>query len=101
MKTVEPRLLKKTILYFPTRFFICGFFFAYILLNNMYLQTTENQILFNLLQFFQIPSFINNQSLFVGNIYSPTDLSPPVKTHILFLIFFPSLAIATSASLDK
>jgi len=101
MSNVGLELLKKTMLYFPTRFLICGFFFSYILLNNTYLQTTENQILLDLFQFFQIPSHTDNESLFAGSIYSPTDFSPPIKTQILFLIFFPALAIATSASFGK
>lgn len=99
-ENVVLRLLSKTILYFPTRFLICGFFFSFVLLSNTYLQTTENQILFDLLQFFQIPSHVDNESLFVGT-FSQKDFSPSIKMHILFMIFFPSLAIATSASFDK
>ncbi|MDE1815077.1 MAG: glycosyltransferase [Thaumarchaeota archaeon] len=37
--------------------------------------------------------------LFVGNIYSPIQFSIPMQTQILFLIFFPSLAVSTRAAI--
>lgn len=93
--------VRRIFLYFPTRFLLCGFFFAYVLLGTPYLQNSENQMLLSLLHFFKLPSYIVNQSLFGGSSYMPVDLTPPTKTQSLFLIFFPSIAFATSAAFPK
>lgn len=95
------RLVRKAFLYFPTRFLLCGLFFSYVLLSTPFLQNTEDHALLYMLHFFKLPSYIVNQSLFGGSSYMPSDITPPVKTQTLFLIFFPSIAFATSAAFSK
>ena len=90
--------LKRMMSYFPTRFILCGFFFAYVFLSNSQLQTIENQVLVTFFHFFQIPSYIDGD-IFIGNSYNSVEFSSPVNTQILFLIFFPSLAISTGATI--
>jgi cellulose synthase/poly-beta-1,6-N-acetylglucosamine synthase-like glycosyltransferase len=92
-------LLKRIIRYFPARFILFGFFFAYIFLSNFQFQVIENQILVSFFQFFQIPAYIDND-IFVGSPYNSVEFAPPTHTQILFLIFFPSLAISTRATLE-
>lgn len=93
--------IKRAFFYFPIRFLLCGFVFAYILLCNPYLQDTENQILVWMLHFFKLPAYIDNQSVFGGSSFMPADFTPPTKTQTLFLIFFPSIAAATGAAAEK
>jgi cellulose synthase/poly-beta-1,6-N-acetylglucosamine synthase-like glycosyltransferase len=90
--------LKRMISYFPTRFILCSFFFAYVFLSNSQFQTIENQILVSFFHFFQIPSYIDG-NIFIGSSYNSVEFSPPTHTQILFLIFFPSLAISTGATI--
>src|SRR5712692_9232827 len=93
------QLLKRIILYFPVRFILCGFFFAYIFLNNFQIQTIENQLLVSFLQFFQIPAYVDN-NIVIGSPYNSVEFLPPTHTQILFLIFFPALALSTRATLE-
>ncbi len=79
---------------------ICAFFFLYIFLSNTYLQTLENGMLVDIFHFFRVPSYIDGH-LFIGNSYSHIQFSSPTDTQTLFLIFFPSLAVCTSATLES
>lgn len=91
--------VRKIIFYFPVRFMLAAIFFSYVLLSNSYIQTLENQILADLLNFFRVPAYIDG-ALFVGNSYSPIQFSSPIQAQILFLIFFPSLAVSTRATFE-
>ena len=79
---------------------VCAVFFSYVLLTNPFFEVVQEQILLGLLQFFQIQSFYLDGSLFIGSFYTPVEFVPSTYTQILFLIFFPSLAVATRANLD-
>ncbi len=101
MNLAPGSILKRAFLYFPTRFLVCGFIFAYALLSTSFLQNTENQILVWMLHFVKLPAYVDNQAVFGGSSFMPADFSPPAKTQTLFLIFFPSLAAATGAAMEK
>lgn len=79
---------------------LCSIFFSYVLLSNSFIETLEEQILFGLLQFFRVSSFYLDGNLFVGSFYSSSQYFPPVHTQVLFLIFFPSLALATRSTFE-
>ncbi len=93
------KFLKWLLLYYPIRYGICAFFLAYVLLMNVQLiKSTEGQILACLLQTFHLPTFYSNGYLLVGSIYSPIKLTLTVYSQILFLIFFPTVAITSRAN---
>lgn len=89
--------VKKIMCYFPIRFSLTGLFFACVLLSNSSIQTVENQILSDMLNFLHIPVYVNSD-LVVGNMYAPVHFSSPIQTQILFLIFFISLAVCTRST---
>jgi cellulose synthase/poly-beta-1,6-N-acetylglucosamine synthase-like glycosyltransferase len=55
----------------------------------------EVQILNNMLHFLHIQSFLMGGNLFVGSSASPSKTSLPIFAQIIFLIFFPTLAITS------
>ena len=97
--------LKWVLLYFPVRYFFCGLFFAVILFNNVqYIRSIEGQILAAMLHFFGVSSFyIQNGNLYVGSNHSPSKLILylPVFSQFIFLIFFPTVAIAARIDLKR
>ena len=100
----EPDFLQKFINfinYFPVRFFALGFFFSFIFLTQFKsIKFFEEQCLLSLFQFFQIPSFFTDGVIYLGGFYAPIDASAPLYSQILYLIFFPALAVSTKASID-
>jgi poly-beta-1,6-N-acetyl-D-glucosamine synthase len=95
------KLLRMPIFYFPLRFMIFGAFFAYIVLSNYsHIKTFEDQILFSSFQFFKIPSYIHTD-LFVGSNYSTFLMHIPLHIQLLFLIFYPSLALSAECNFEK
>ena len=93
-----PNLFVRIIRYFPIRFILCGFFFAYVFLNNPQIPIFENHLVVGLLQFFHIPAYIDGNTV-IGGSRNAVEFIIPTDTQILFLIFFPTLAVATKAGL--
>jgi poly-beta-1,6-N-acetyl-D-glucosamine synthase len=88
------RLYKWISFYYPIRYYIVGAIFAYILLSNFtFIQTFEYQLLVSMLHFLDIPSFYANGNIFVGTARPPPKINPPVYWEIIFLIFFPTVAV--------
>ena len=98
---ISKELVKQArkISYFPIRLIICAAFFTFVFLEFNFLEPLEEQTLIGILQFFQIQSFYLDGDLFIGNIYAAEHFIIPEYTHTLFLIFFPSVIIATRANL--
>lgn len=98
---ISEELVKQArkISYFPIRLIICAAFFTFVFLEFNFLEPLEEQTLIGLLQFFQIQSFYLDGDLFIGNIYAAEHFMIPEYTHTLFLIFFPSVIVATRANL--
>jgi hypothetical protein len=92
--------LKRLISYFPVWYHVFSFVFAYILLSNIkFIEMIESQILINMFHFFHVPSIYLDKNLFIGDIR--ISLSLPVHLHILFLVFFLTLAFTTSTSYKR
>lgn len=89
----------RKISYFPIKLIICAAFFTFIFLEFDFIEPLEEQTLISILQFFQIQSYYLDGDLFIGNIYAAEHFIIPEFTHTLFLIFFPSVMLATRASL--
>lgn len=94
----RPNLLVRVLRYFPIRFILCGFFFAYVFLSNPQIQIFENHLVVGLFEFFHIPAYIDG-NLVVGGPHDAVEFIIPTDTQVLFLIFFPTLAVATQAGL--
>lgn len=94
--------LKRLASYYPIRYYACSTFLAYILFVNFAtIQTVEEQILFNMFKFFSIPSFYSEGVLFVGNVASSYKVTLAIYTQLLFLTFFPTIAITARTSIEK
>jgi cellulose synthase/poly-beta-1,6-N-acetylglucosamine synthase-like glycosyltransferase len=90
------RHLKRVALYFPTRYLLCAFFFAYLLFVNMeFIRSSEAKILANMLHFLGFPSLYFKGSLYFGEALAVSQIQPPVLSQILFLIFFPVFAVTS------
>jgi len=86
------------LIYFPVRFLIAAGFISGILLHLNFLEGFEEVILYDLFQFFKIPSTYVGGDLFIGSSFNPIPFIPPAHIHILFLVFFLSVAIVTRAN---
>ena len=92
--------LSKVLSYFPVKLIICAAFVSYIFLEFHFLEQLEEQSLLGLLQFFHTTAYLLDGDLFIGSISSSEKFFIPTSTHTLLLLFFPSVAIATRASLN-
>lgn len=94
--------LKGLATYFPIRYYACSIVLAYVLFVNFEtIQTVEEQILYSMFKFFSIPSFYLEGSLFVGDVASSYKISLAIYTQLLFLTFFPTIAITARTSIGK
>ncbi|MDQ3872800.1 MAG: glycosyltransferase [Thermoproteota archaeon] len=86
----------------PFRYYLCGFIIAYLALR--YLQNLillEEQMLKGVLQFFSIPYTFNDGTLYAQILGSHVPVSIPVYPQLIFLIFFPTIAIVSRINLKK
>src|SRR5919197_650504 len=84
--------LKWLLLYFPVRYILCASIIAYVALSNIELiKTIEFEAISHMLNSLNIPSIYYHGRFSIGDIRS--QIIPPVYTQLLFLIFFPTLAI--------
>ena len=89
-------VLKRLPFYYPLRYYTCALFFACLFLNYFSLiQNVEEQTLYNLLNFLRVPIFFHHGDLFVGNSVLPIDITLPIYSQLLFLTFFPTIAITS------
>ena len=84
--------MKWLLFYFPVRYILCASLIAYVALSNIELiKTVEFEAIGQMLKSFAIPSIYYRGGFSVGDIRN--HITPPVYTQLLFLIFFPALAI--------
>jgi cellulose synthase/poly-beta-1,6-N-acetylglucosamine synthase-like glycosyltransferase len=101
-KTNEIGVLKWILLYYPIRYIACAALFAYIGLSNIqFIQAVQIQTLSKMLEFVHISTFQIGGFFYVGNIASASEIVMPFYTEILFLIFFPTLAVTARISLKR
>ena len=90
LKSVRP--LKWLLSYFPIRYILCATIIAYIAISNIeFIKMIEFEVISHLLGYFNIPSIYFKGRFSVGSIRN--EISPPIYTQLLFLIFFPVIAI--------
>jgi cellulose synthase/poly-beta-1,6-N-acetylglucosamine synthase-like glycosyltransferase len=96
------KVVSRILLYYPIRYIACATLFAYIGLSNIrFIEQIQIQILAKMLEFVHISSFQIGGFFFVGNIASASEIVLPLYTEVLFLIFFPTLAITARINLRR
>ena len=84
--------LKWLLLYFPVRYILCASVIAYFALSNIeIIKMVEFESISHMLNSLYIPSIYYHGRFSIGDIRN--QIVPPVYTQLLFLIFFPTLAI--------
>jgi cellulose synthase/poly-beta-1,6-N-acetylglucosamine synthase-like glycosyltransferase len=95
-------LAAKWISLFPFRYYLCAFILSYLSLR--YIQqiiSAEQQILQSMLDFFNITYIFRDEALFAQILGSNTAVSIPIYPQLIFLIFFPTIAIASRINVKK
>ena len=96
LKSIHP--LKWILLYFPVRYMLCASVIAYFALSNIgFIKMVEFEAISHMLRYLDIPSIYFHGRFSVGDIRN--EVAPPVYTQMLFLIFFPTLAITCRINL--
>jgi cellulose synthase/poly-beta-1,6-N-acetylglucosamine synthase-like glycosyltransferase len=93
-KTKPANMVKWILLYFPIRYIICATFFAYIGLSYIdFIRTIQSEILIDMLRLLNIPAYTVGEAFYVGAVTPSSRIILPINTEIIFLIFFPTVAI--------
>ena len=78
---MQSEKLKRILLYYPVRYYICAFLVAFVLMSNVhYIKTIDNIALVNMLNFFSVPAELspNSQRLIVQEEEGPTNVIMPI-----------------------
>jgi cellulose synthase/poly-beta-1,6-N-acetylglucosamine synthase-like glycosyltransferase len=93
---------KRILGYFPLRYYAAAFGFFIILLSSVgSIQAVQERALSTMLNFVHIPAFISNSNLFVGQIPDSSKILLPIYAQLLFLGFFPAIALTSRANAKK
>ncbi len=88
--------------FFPLRYYLCGFVIAYLSLSYLpYLIDAEEEALHRIFQFFGIKSFFVYGQLHANFLDSTATIVPPIYAQLIFMIFFPTIAIAARINAKK
>jgi cellulose synthase/poly-beta-1,6-N-acetylglucosamine synthase-like glycosyltransferase len=91
--------LKWLLLYFPVRYILCASIIAYFALSNIeIIKMIEFESISHMLHSLHIPSIYYHGRFSIGDIKN--QIIPPVYTQLLFLIFFPTLAITSRINFE-
>ncbi len=88
--------------FFPFRYYLCGFVIAYLSVRYIHdLISVEEQILQNMFHFFNITTTFVDGALYAQILGSHTAVSLPIYPQLIFLVFFPTIAIASRINVKK
>jgi cellulose synthase/poly-beta-1,6-N-acetylglucosamine synthase-like glycosyltransferase len=88
--------------FFPFRYYLCGFIFAYLALRYIQdLISLEEQMLQRIFHFFSITYTFSDGVLYAQILGSHIPVSIPIYPQLIFLIFFPTIAIVSRINLKK
>src|ERR1044072_3781798 len=91
---------KKMISFFPFRYYAAAIFMFFILLNSAeLLNNTQEFLLERILNISHIPAFIANSNLYIGEIPDTSKVTLPTYLQLLFLGFFPIIALTARTNL--
>ena len=92
----------KSSTFFPFRYYLCAFIIAYISLSYVeHIISLEEEILQWIFQFFNITSTHNQGQLYAKILDSRIAVVIPIYVQLIFLIFFPTTAIASRINIKK
>jgi len=87
---------------FPIRYYLCAFIIAYFASVNIgYIVEQEESALKYLFQFLNISYAQIDDTVYVGNFASSTVVNIPIHAQLIFLIFFPTMAISARMHIIK
>jgi cellulose synthase/poly-beta-1,6-N-acetylglucosamine synthase-like glycosyltransferase len=87
---------------FPFRYYLCAFVIAYFSVRNIHdLISLEEQILQSMFHFFNITTTFIDGALYAQILGSYTAVSLPIYPQLIFLAFFPTIAIASRINIKK
>jgi cellulose synthase/poly-beta-1,6-N-acetylglucosamine synthase-like glycosyltransferase len=89
-------------MYYPLRYYVCAFVVAFVLLSNVeYIKAIDNITINSMLNLFGILSEVspNYQRLLVHGDEGVTSVILPAHIQILFLMFFPTIALTARTSM--
>jgi cellulose synthase/poly-beta-1,6-N-acetylglucosamine synthase-like glycosyltransferase len=88
--------------FFPFRYYLCAFVIAYLSLSHIdHLLSIEEQILQNIFHFFSITYTLVDGELYTQIQESQTAVSIPIYLQLVFLIFFPTIALVSRINMNK
>lgn len=92
--------LQTILSFFPLRYYLLVIFFSFILLSQIETITAfEQAITHSALELLYIDSYLSAEGLYVRTIDGWTNFHPSVVAQLLFLIFFPTMAITSRTNL--
>jgi cellulose synthase/poly-beta-1,6-N-acetylglucosamine synthase-like glycosyltransferase len=87
---------------FPVRYYLCSFVIAFVSLSYLeHIILLEEEMLQRIFQFLGVTSFFVQGELHVEIMASEIAVVVPVFVQLIFLIFFPTIAIASRISIKK
>ena len=92
--------LKKALAYYPVRYYAAAILVFFVLLNSAELINDFQEIMISrMLNFLGVSASISNANLFVGEIPGDSRVILPTYLEMLFLGFFPVVALTARGSL--
>jgi cellulose synthase/poly-beta-1,6-N-acetylglucosamine synthase-like glycosyltransferase len=96
------RAVLKWLSFFPFRYYLCAFILSYLSLRYIQqIMSAEQQILQNMFDFFSITYIFRDGALYAQILGSNNAVSIPIYPQLIFLIFFPTIAIASRINIKK
>ena len=96
------RAALKWLSFFPFRYYLCAFVLSYLSLRYIQqIMSAEQQILQNMFDFFSITYIFRDGALYAQILGSNNAVSIPIYPQLIFLIFFPTIAIASRINIKK
>jgi hypothetical protein len=87
---------------FPFRYYVCAFVIAYLSLRYLeHLISVEEQMLQSIFHFFNITFTFVNGVPYAEILGSHIEVNVPIYPQLIFLIFFPTIAIASRINIKK
>lgn len=92
----------RRVAFFPLWYYLCSFVIAYVSLSLLkYIVSLEEQILKTALQFFGTTTIFVQGELHAQIMGSEIALIVPIYVQLIFLIFFPTIAITSRINIKK
>lgn len=92
----------KWISFFPFRYYLCAFVFAYLSLRYIeHLISVQEQMLQSIFNFFSISHTFMDGTMYAQILGSNIPMTIPIFPQLIFLIFFPTIALVARINIKK